>query len=80
MCVTYLNYINISSKPQWFGGFLWGRGGLVEVWGFFGGVLFFGVFFFEGCSCKGKILTKNDQAAVIVTVGEEEGRERLNTM
>lgn len=47
---------------------------------FLGGCCFLGFFFFEGCSCKGKILTKNDQAAVIVTVGEEEGRERLNTM
>lgn len=34
----------------------------------------------KGYSCKGKILTKNDQAAVIGTVGEEKGRERLNTI
>lgn len=43
--------------------------------GFFIGWILWGIFgwfFLEGCSCKGKILTKNDQAAVIVTVGEVE--------
>lgn len=58
--VTYLNDTDISSKPYW----------VFHRLGFLG--YFWLIYFLEGCSCKVKILTKNDQAAVIVTVGEGE--------